>query len=265
MNLTFFLLACFFLFGMRIPVLAQLHPSDDIDLKGSVKFLHSTHYAVKKNKNGEIKKEGVLDGGEAYSLIVYDPDGLPLERYLGNLSQQKDSTWKASRGMIKYIYDNESRQLKGSLYKLRGEQYNSIAYSYDDAGRRIGEIYDDAYDKTDAQCVFQYDEKKRVTVRNCNRPDGTFGSKTIQRFDEKGNQIEYSLFMEGCCVDSKIVIKYDAQNTLIEERVFNNEDQFRYSMTYEYQYDEKGNWIQRLEYVDGKLMYLTERKLEYYD
>lgn len=246
-------------------VFAQLHPSDDLNLKGKVKYLHTVKYSVAAKKSGKIKKEGVLDGGNAMSLMIYTPDGLLSEWYLGRLGQLKDSSWIASKGLMKYIYDKESLQLKSYTHELNNTIQLIVSYSYDESGRRIGEVYDDLdNDKRDVQCVFLYNDTLRLTVCNCYLSDGAFASKTTHRFDEKGNQIEYSLFMGGCCVDHRILIKYDDQNTLIEEKVFKDETQLSYTMTYEYQYDQNGNWVQRLEYINGKLKYLTERKFEYY-
>ncbi len=46
--------------------------------------------------------------------------------------------------------------------------------------------------------------------------------------------------------------------------MYNSDGSILGQMTYIYEYDTEGNWIQQVEFFDEKPMYITEREYTYY-
>lgn len=55
---------------------------------------------------------------------------------------------------------------------------------------------------------------------------------------------------------------YDQKNNLVEIITFYNKTNQKVSHIY--QYDKKGNWVERKEFINNKPKFKEERKIEYY-
>ena len=59
--------------------------------------------------------------------------------------------------------------------------------------------------------------------------------------------------------------EYDEQGLLQRTIYKNSKGEIDYTSTFAYKLDEKGNWIEKVEFKDGKPYLLTAREMEYYE
>ena len=63
----------------------------------------------------------------------------------------------------------------------------------------------------------------------------------------------------------KVFFKYDdKENLILQEGVDENGQDFL-PIRYKYEFDKRGNWIKRVEYVGDKPTFVLERQFEYYE
>jgi len=62
----------------------------------------------------------------------------------------------------------------------------------------------------------------------------------------------------------KLSYKYDDKCNQIEKNNYNSDGSLDYKYTYKYNYNEKNNWIERLELKNDIPQYILEREIEYY-
>ncbi|MBV7440439.1 hypothetical protein KRX57_03330 [Weeksellaceae bacterium TAE3-ERU29] len=138
-------------------------------------------------------------------------------------------------------------------------------------------------------CTYKYDERGNLIEERITRAkDGSSAGYKINSYDESNNKIEEKKYSSAGVLDTRNIYKYNEKGELIQQSIYtsdklysniyykyNNrgeriEEKYEYSSiiinsTYKYKYDEKGNWINRIEFIDDKPKYIEERKYEYYD
>jgi len=85
-----------------------------------------------------------------------------------------------------------------------------------------------------------------------------------KKYDDKGNKIEENNYKSDGSLGSKYTYKYDDKGNKIEENNYNSDGSLDYKYTYKYNYNEKNNWIERLELKNDIPQYILEREIEYY-
>ncbi len=85
------------------------------------------------------------------------------------------------------------------------------------------------------------------------------------KYDDKGNRIEYNRYKSDGILDYRHTYKYDNEDNPIEKNLFKPDGSLFYTDTYKYDYDNKKNWIKRIEFRDDIPRFILVRKIEYYD
>ena len=83
-------------------------------------------------------------------------------------------------------------------------------------------------------------------------------------FDSIGNKIIEMLYSKENLYSIKH-IKYNNNQNITEELTYNTQGKLIEKINYEYKYDEKGNWIERLELNSDIPQIITTRKIHYCD
>lgn len=99
--------------------------------------------------------------------------------------------------------------------------------------------------------TFEYDAKGQLT-KTCQytKDANTLDNCTAYKYDKSGNIVELEIFKSNGDLKRKQVIKYDNKGNEINVRNFDENGNFIDERNYKYQYDEKGNWVERIEYVN---------------
>ncbi len=187
------------------------------------------------------------------------------------------------------VYD-EKGNLKEELYFFKEEtvQYKN-KYDYDSENRKVG---DTRYkkDTQDYITVFDYEGKNLVSRETTEGPDNKIVRTEKFTFDENGNLIkEYTFdsYDNSKTVDEykydaknqkiarivtendkpvfKNTFAYDTKGNLTDVVTMNGDDTVIQSLSYKYEYDDKGNWTKKIVYKDNVPTVIVERRITYFE
>ena len=128
------------------------------------------------------------------------------------------------------------------------------------------EHFTDHFDGSlDRKTFFKYDENGNNTEQNVYNSDGSFYYKVTKKYDENGNRFEWNRYNSDGSLNIKYTFKYDENGNAFEMNIYNSDGNLDTKSTYKYEFDKQGNWIKKIEFLDGIPEYILERQYEYYD
>lgn len=237
------------------------------NLKGKIKSMKTTSYKAKEI-NGQIIKEKrqtshpfesdyhMLERKNIHPNYAEELFGSVLENYneMGNISSIIVHKYEITY-QIDYHYNDENQPIKVEVYRTEdGTEtlMNTAIYSYPEPNvvkmkleseweetRFFGYIYDNKrlksyYDgKHKAYFVYQEDLLKEIIVQDNH----------------------YKGFIRA---------EYNEKKHISKMTTGDNQSKGQYINTFKYSYDQSGNWIQRINYENGRVISVTERIIEYY-
>lgn len=190
-----------------------------------------------KSKNTSISNDMIIENGDEND---------------SNTNFLKYSYKYNTKGQIveENTYDSNGLLIQKSIYEYNLEGYIEECREYDNEGKLISSkrydskgniIEKNTYDKNrklHEREVFKYDLEKKTVEKNTYDSERNFKKKEIYKYNSKGNEIEYNSF--------------------------NLEEMFDWKcVTSQYEYDQRNNWIKRIE-NDGDNYKVTTRKIVYY-
>lgn len=251
------------------------------EASGDVKSIRTTGYEATE-KFGEISEGDVLYGQygqDVNNLIEFNTDGYITEisnfDYSGDLSQKSV-----------YVYDGDDKVTKINTYDGDGDEISRTVYTYNN-NKKVTKIVD--YDKsgkinytqkyewdgdkvTKTQFISEYKEyywmdeyngntlvKSVVYDKNC-KPTGEYWEYE----NEKPKKIVTKDFTVSLTFNNKGLCTSIVNGQLINTNSYcwtNGE-----SYTYDYEYDDKGNWIKKIERKKDsqKATRIFVREIEYF-
>ncbi|HLO91113.1 MAG TPA: hypothetical protein VK172_08115 [Lentimicrobium sp.] len=225
---------------------------DDKILKGDTIECSYLKYEF-DNKNRLLSEEYcLLDLFTSYKY-KYDRNGRLIDRTNFNHLDRK------------YVYDSTGNQVKELMYDSEGLM-GYWSYKYDNNGNKIertGYLGDDFVERW----KYEYDQDYKkiiefmVGAEPYNNPSDMV--KTYE-YDNDGRLISSVWTDPKTKTTSVDKYKYNVKGDIIEHY---NKNDFQRGIeelkTFNYQYDQNGNWIQRIEYINARPITITERKIEY--
>ncbi len=85
-------------------------------------------------------------------------------------------------------------------------------------------------------------------------------SKTIKKYDDNGNRIEYKQYSSDGSLGIEIIRKYDDNGNIIESK----DSSLNSIFIHKYKYDNYGNWNKVITYENSFPVEISEREIEYY-
>ena len=249
------------------------------EASGNVKSIRTTGYEATE-KFGEISEGDVLYGTDVNSLIEFNKDGYITEisnfNHSGNLSQKSV-----------YVYNGDGKVTKINKYDGDGDEIGRIVYTYND-NKKVTKIVD--YDKsgkvnytqkmewdgdkvTKNQFINEYSEGKY----NMNEYKGSTLIKSVE-YDKDGKhtgvytEYENEKMTKIVTKDFTISLTYNDKGhcvSIVNGQLFTTNSCYwakGESYTYDYEYDEKGNWVRRIERkkASQKATRIFVREIEYF-
>lgn len=226
------------------------------NLKGAVKSIITIDYTTIKKKR---KIEKVMDEREGnielldYSISYNQQGNIVKEsemNYIGFL-QYKTT----------YEYDKKEKKIKGTIYRYGNEIHSTIFYQYDEKGNVSTE--NRVYPNGDfaGKTTYQYDEKGNV-IEKIDYEDNHINYKETYQYDKRGNIVIKKFYSADGDLQENSTYQYNKNNDIIKEK--NEYGTFTSRRKYTYKYDKTGNWVERIHYLHGEAIILTERTIEYY-
>lgn len=208
-------------------------------IQGSRETTKYTYY-----DNGDLKYEKTYGQGLEKNELVDDILNAKTEFKTDKEGKLTKITFY-DNGNIKrkYVYDAKNNLTDKEYYKYTGEKSSkdSIEYSYDNNDRLITKKYwigDELNER-----FYAYDDKFNE-MSYITKVEGINDSKSVYSYDDYGNDLIIEEF------------KYDLGN---DEFILKTKNNFLYK------YDDKDNWIEKIEFLNGIAQSLTERVFEYHD
>jgi len=166
-----------------------------------------------------------------------------------------------------YLY-NEGADLleerRCHYYMSVCDVYDKYIYKYDIKKNKVEEYYYNPKSSLNLKTVFKYDTNRKMIEEAIFCPNGKLKKKITFKYDNKGNKIEEKMYDKDGCIQAKRTYKYDKQGNQIERNLYGQEGSPFITETYNYVYDEAGNWLRKSHFNYNGLMSVTVREIIYY-
>lgn len=235
-----------------ISVVATAQQKNDLqkeNLHGNIKSVRETAYEVTYNDAGK------LDKGEIKEFIF--DNSLKKFNEQGNITEE---IWYDFENIQDSKRTNTQYNAKGlpteALIEEKDGSSIKVSLKYDEKGNLLEEIFHRK--EGQEKFSYKYDQKG-------NRIEHTaYDIKYSYQYNDKGQVIEENIHDEMDKISTKTIIKYDKKGNFIKKTAHYLDVSTKENYTYQYTYDQKGNWVKRIEYKDKNPIQITERVIEYY-
>lgn len=268
-----------------------------LNLKGKVKSVYVDAWNVEIQSDTIVKGQTNLP--EHYQVIYFNEIGMKSKE-LGNaviddfspMGKYVDYEYETVYNYLpleqlktnSLVFDTKGKIIRqefyeyDSLYNLRQiTTYNSelelrakVEYLYNNKNEKTFEKFYDSEERLDRQIHFQYYPSGKIREEKCYKGDiDTLYWKNIYFYDSltvmQGRYIYLPALNEVLGKNelySETVTYYNEQGELLYSKI--GKDDTGFSNRYKYKYDRNENWIEKIEYHNGKPDLIYEREIEYY-
>jgi len=217
-------------------------------LKGNVKSIAESY-----NKDSK-------DTTDFKTYYAYNTDGNMVEKKLYN------------KGILLYnadfIYNDNGKLVEKNTFASDSLQ-DKISYNLDGSGNITGSIDSNFKSHTIVKSTYTYDNQNNLIEADAwNSADTQKNPLTFKngfKYDNKNNVIEEDHFDIKGSLGEKITSTYDDDGNLISIEIYNpSGNPATQKLTYKYDFDKTGNWINQQIFNNGSLLRIKKRDIEYY-
>lgn len=232
--------------------------SDDIDNYG---FLN---YKYNKNKKlTDIQRFNRDEGYISSNLYKYNSRSkLSEQLYFKPPNYSSIDTIGEKRIIRKYFYDEKSNLIKIIYFLSANKIYMVAKNSYDSNLIQTSEYYSSG----------RYNVKKYFYNENNQKIKDTYSTENI--FSFLSNQFNFYQIPSYLQIDFNQIFFFDEDDNIYNESFF--EDNrivklivknkfYQKTVTFDYKFDKKGNWIVQTKSIDGIPKFQLKRKIKYYN
>ena len=166
-----------------------------------------------------------------------------------------------SKGITEYSADRK--------HSVENDYENGVVTSktvsiYDSRGNKIIDSMFNAHDTLLERTVFTYDDSDNPISESKFNGGNILTEVTKWKYDHFHNELESDIYNTVRNTHWVVISSYDESGNPIEHRnYFKDRLADAYTLKYE-RPDNQGNWLIQKEYSAGKLQYITERRIEYW-
>ena len=207
----------------------------------------------------------------------------------GNLTENFTYHFKTITGSRVNRFNDLNKLVERNSYDENGKNTVREIVQLDSNGQTISVMY--SFEKGAlVKTSESYIDEKGNNVENHYFTDGRLTGKEINQFDPNGNRIQTSLqyplkreerithykydslnnnietiVLNGSLIiESKIMARYDDRHNVVELVRYGIKGNVKERIRHRYEYDEEGNWIKDITFVNKKPVSVRIRKIEYY-
>lgn len=238
-KLSFLCVVLFLFFLCKISAKVYKNSWLEMGLKGQItSFIESTYSAeVKAGKTVKsdllFTQQAKFDSKGMMVVIVFKPSKGDSIKYLLVNEGELQMELIAPTFTTKNIRNKSGEVIEEQTYSHKGKLLRRTEYTYD----------------SDGNCI----EEKLYGKSECLRV-------TEMKYDSKGNVIEAIVSGDE---DMRTESKYNKHNLVVKEETFDGENNKINAYTYEYVFDNHGNWINKKKIVGDFPVEIVERELIY--
>jgi hypothetical protein len=249
-------------------------------LKPKMKMVKEVLYKV---ENGELKNREKLFDSNISSYIIYDKnekviengqyerDGSLYEKTFYERNENGDSQKgikKNSSEELKsqwtYEYDSDNNLTEVKTYDSENNLTNTQTNKHDKNGNNIEMLLTNHTRNTVWKYTYAYNDNGEKIEQFRYKPDGSLKDRRTYHYNKKGNEFEQFKFNPDGSY-KKFVSEYDEMNNLTVQNWFNEKEEQTHQTSFEYVYDDNGNWITKKRSSNRVLSMVWERQIEYYE
>ncbi len=251
------------------------------NLNGEVKSIKEISYTITE-KYGDVQKEFMISNnvktynnrGNIIESCDYEMDGKPTFKYTYKYNENDK--------MVEYIfflmdgtlgfkcnckYDSEGNMIEFDVFNTDGSLRTKTSQKFDEQGNCIQELEFKTNDSLTTKKDYKYDEQSNLIVMIETRISDGMVDNTKYKYDKNSYCIEENKYNSDGKLVSKRTCIYDIKGNITERNddYAVNPSFFRSKSNYTYSnYDDKGNWLKKIDIYNGKSKYITEREIEYF-
>ena len=223
---------------------------DDLNLKGNVVKYYETKYEAEE-------KFGKWDIGDksyyGHNLVIFNDDGFVTEHHSlnkdGSIDMRFVNSFKDGLLTESASYDENDKLKEKSIYKFSGGKIVS-SEEYDDKGK--------------LERTIKYQHKGELISSGEILKNGVVTSKFENFFS--GDQLDKQIFYDSLGkVSFTTIYERNSNNDISKYKSLDENGKVDYEVEWEYEYDDKMNWIKQFEKDEGKVESITIRKIIYAD
>lgn len=185
-----------------------------------------------------------------------------------------------------YTYKNDKLTIV-TTFNSTGKKDKSTLYEYDDLGRLVAQKKVNSTGKPQYLTTYLYNQKGLLAAQHKLIPSINYTMKESYTYNAKGQKIEIA--KTARIGTTKVQFSYNGKGQLIKKSEYNamgelysvikyeynsNDDKISlkkydadglmtYDEKYEYTYDPKGNWVQKLSFEKGEKVSVEKREIIY--
>ena len=248
-------------------------------LKPKMKMVKEVLYKV---ENGKLKKRENLFNLNLDTYTIYDKnekvietgqyeiDGSLYEKTLYERNENGDVLKAIKKNSLNetksywiYEYNSKKKMVSVKTFDSENKVTNIQSNEYDENGNNIEMSLKTSENENGWKYVYKYNSDNKKIEQFRYKPDGSLKDNRKYSYDKNGNlNIEIKIDPNGSIL--KFVSEYDKMNNITIQNWFNEKEEQTHQTSFEYVYDENGNWITKKRSSNGELSMVWEREIEYY-
>jgi hypothetical protein len=230
------------------------------DINGGLVWKYTTEYDTSGNKIEYI----CYQPNESPSLVfktnyTYDINGNRI------LLERANPSYPEYGWNYIYSYDNQGNRIEFNDFSKDGSLNSRKTYKYDAQGNAIEFHRFNADGSLDSRSTYKYDTKGNKIESNSFEADGSFDARYTYKYDMQGNETEKSSFKANGSLSWKKTYAYDLKGNKVLYKRYKANGDLKSSMSWEYTYDQQGNWTKQIKFKNKIAQEITERTFEYYN
>lgn len=227
------------------------------------------------NQNGKLTSEIVQYNN--LCQFIYDSRGNVIQE----ISYDGKNSDDEIIGLHSYIYDTNNKLILEVNDAVRWGGQEKYTYEYDNKGNLIKKNW---YYKGSLResIAFDYNDKHQLISESIFDDSNKLTQKTIYKYNNNGDVVDVSSFDSNNDLKQRYTYEYDERHNKLKEtryQAFQSysfeydefchlikivQDNPGYERVYKLKLDAHNNWIEKKEFVNGKLSEVKTRAISYY-
>lgn len=253
----------------------------------AVLFLTVGTLAQAQNHKSDVRMDGFVGSVKSVDQKLYEAVVEGDQMQHGDMLEHVQTNYnsKGQRRNMSFLDVNEDGIVFRTRYKHDGFGLMTLEHIVDPQENIIGRTYylydqknilsesyvEDAERQIESRILYIYDGQGRLSQRSFNDPFNEIYKREVYSYGPDGNISRTVVFDRSKKKVQEWRYEYDKHNQPVNQTLYDyTETEVENFVTlYVYRYDNKGNWVQKTEYVlEGTKsipVYITERKIEYFE
>lgn len=190
-----------------------------------------------------------------------------------------------------FKYDKENLMVERKTFNDMDSLVVIMKVEYDEKGRPVNTLHQDGEGYLTSREVIEYNDENLIETQSVYNKDNVLIRKKQQYLDRRGLPKETKIFNEKNEVvnhrketfgDNRLLdqftvlssngeevmlvkLSYDPAGNVVSQEALDMAAMEPYlPVTYQYEFDEKGNWIRRIQFLGDEPLYVVQREIEYF-